>query len=195
MISAVVLPAGRAQRASEPNLSTSPGEKPPFQRILESALASALDEIVCVIDDLNVLRQQNKLADKRLLGLLNPAAGRDRGASMIAGLWATHPNSEGVMFLADDQPFIRTELINALIDRFHRGPELIVASSFNGEARNPLLFRRELFAELLQLTGDHHERALLPKYERQTALVEWQEELSFLQLDDQKSFERSRELT
>ena len=88
MISAVVLPAGRAQRPSESNLSTSPGEKPPFQRILESALASALDEIVCVIDDLNVLWQQNKLAASRAqtridLGTFKLAIGANRLPALI----------------------------------------------------------------------------------------------------------------
>jgi len=194
VISAVVLAAAQAQPLNEPKLFLPLRGKPVLQWVLESALAADLDEIVCVTRDLKSVQKQITLADERLFWLMNYAADRGQSTSVIAGLWATNPKSDGVMFLMGDQPLIRTELINALIERFAHGEALIVAPSFNGEARYPLLFRRELFPELLQLSGDRGAATLLEKHRKKTALVECQDGISFLHLDVREDFERIKEL-
>src|SRR5512134_265939 len=154
MISAVILAAGRSQRMGEQKLLLPVGGKAVLQRVIESALASELGEIVCVVRSFEPLRRYVSITDERLLWLLNYAADRGQSTSVIAGLWAIHPDSEGVMFLVGDQPMIRSDLINALIKRFKTSEALIVAASFRGITRNPVIFRRELFPEILKLTGD-----------------------------------------
>jgi molybdenum cofactor cytidylyltransferase len=193
MISAVVLAAGRAQRIGREKLLLPLRGKPVLQWVLESALASDLDEIVCVTRELTSARQLN-LSDERLLWLTNYVADRGQSTSVIAGLWATNPRSDGVMFLVGDQPLIRKELINALIEKFKSGSAWIVAPSFEQAPRNPVLFRRDLFPELLQLTGDRGGRMLIEKYKNKTALVEWKDEISFLDLDVHEDYERLKEL-
>ena len=89
---------------------------------------------------------------------------------------------------------MRLELINALIEKFEDTAAWIVAPKFNGEVRNPILFHRKLFPELIQLTGDHSGRPLLEKHKRKTALLEWPEEVSFLDIDVPKDYERLKQL-
>jgi molybdenum cofactor cytidylyltransferase len=195
MISAVILAAGRAEHMGEPKLFLPLGGKPVLQWVVESALASQLDEVICVVRDLGAVRRQINIVDKRLFWLLNYAADRGQSTSVIAGLWAANPNSKGVIFLAGDQPLIRKELIDALIEKFEDSSASIIAPIFNGEARNPVLFRRDAFPELLNLTGDRGGRSLLEKYRQQTALVDWKEELPFLDIDVPADYERLKELT
>jgi molybdenum cofactor cytidylyltransferase len=194
VISAVVLAAGQAQRLGQPKLFLPLRGKPVLQWVLESALASDLDEIVCVTRELRSTQRQLDLSAERLLWLTNYAADRGQSTSVIAGLWATSPKSDGVMFLVGDQPLIPKELINALIKKFAAGRAWIVAPSFKNEPRNPVLFRRDLFSELLQLTGDRGGRALIDKHKKKTALVEWQDEIPFLDLDVHEDYERLKEL-
>jgi len=78
---------------------------------------------------------------------------------------------------------IRPELINSLLERFKNTNALIVAPSFLGQTRNPVLFRRDLFPKLLQLTGDRDGRVLIEKHRKKTALVEWNDETSFKNID------------
>ena len=169
------------------------GGKPVLQRVLESALASDLAEIVCVVRDL-ALRRHVSLVNERLLWLVNDAAHRGQSTSVIAGLWAIHPKSDGAMFLVGDQPMIRRELIDALLERFETSEALIVAPSFRGVTRNPVVFRRALFPEFLQLKGDRGGRGLINKYRHNTAIVEWQDELPFIDLDVRADYERLKEL-
>ena len=145
MISSVILATGRADRMGEHGL---------LQWVLESALASDLHEIICVVRDLEAVRRRISLSDERLYWLTNPAADQGQSSSVIAGLWAIDPKSDGALFLSGDQPMIRPELINSLVEHFENTNALIVAPSFRGQTRNPILFRRDLFPELLQLTGD-----------------------------------------
>ena len=194
MITAVILAAGRAECMGEQKLFLPLGGKPVLQWVLESALASDLDEIICVTRDFAPVRRQIALTDERLFWLLNYAADRGQSTSVIAGLWAANQQCDGVMFLVGDQPLISKELINTLIDKLYDSSASIVAPKFNGEARNPVLFRRQLFPELLKLTGDRGGRALLEKHRRKTALVEWPEELPFLDLDVPADYERLKGL-
>ena len=129
-----------------------------LQRVLESALASDLHEIICVVRDLETVRHKITLADKRLYWLKNPAADQGQSSSVIAGLWAIDPKSDGALFLPGDQPMIRPELINSLLEHFENTNAPIVAPSFRGQIRDPILFRRDLFPKLLQLTGDQSGR-------------------------------------
>jgi molybdenum cofactor cytidylyltransferase len=194
MISAVVMAAGRAERMGEPKLFLPLGGKPALQWVLECALASNLDEIICVARDLAPVRRQIKLADERLFWLLHYGADAGESTSLIAGLWASHPESDGCMFLLGDQPLIRKELINSLIEKFDQSSALIVAPKYKGQARNPVLFRRELFPDLLTLTGDRGGRALLEKHRKKAALIEWKEEAPFLDIDGAENYERLKEL-
>lgn len=194
MISAVILAAGRAERMGEPTLFLPLGGKPVLQWVLESALASDLDEVICVARELNSARSQINIADERLFWLLNYAADRGQSTSVVAGLWAANAASDGVMFLCGDQPLVRPELINALIEKFDDTAAWIVAPKFEGEVRNPILFHRKLFPELLQLTGDRSGRPLLDKHKRKTALLDWPEEVSFLDVDVRANYERLKQL-
>ena len=194
MISAVILAAGRAERMGEPKLFLPLGGKPLLQWVLESALASDLDEVICVTRELNSARRLINVTDERLFWLLNYAADHGQSTSVITGLWAANAATDGVMFLCGDQPLVRPELINALIEKFDDTSAWIVAPKFKGEVRNPILFHRKLFPELLQLTGDRGGRPLLDKHKRKTTLLDWPEELSFLDINVREDYERLKQL-
>jgi molybdenum cofactor cytidylyltransferase len=192
MISSVVLAAGPADRASEQGLLLPLRDKSVLQRVLESALASDLHEIVCVVRDLEAVRRRISLVDERLYWLTNHAADQGQSTSVIAGLWAIDPKSVGALFLLGDQPMIRPELVNSLVERFKTTNALIVAPSFRGQTRSPVIFRRDLFPELLQLTGDRAGRGLIEKYRKKTALVEWNDQVSFKDIDVCEDYEKMK---
>jgi molybdenum cofactor cytidylyltransferase len=194
MISAIVLAAGRAERMGEQKLLLPLGDRLVLQRVLESALAANLHEVICVVRDLGAIRQQISLVDERLYWLVNYGADRGQSTSIIVGLWAIDPNSDGALFLVGDQPMVSGELIDAMLDRFDKSSAWIVAPSCKGQTRNPLLFRRDLFPELLQLTGDQSGRMLIEKHRDRTALVEWSDEVPFMDLDVRADYERLKGL-
>jgi molybdenum cofactor cytidylyltransferase len=194
MISAVVLAAGRAERMGEQKLLLPLRDKPVLQWVLESALESEVHEVICVVRDLEPLHRRISLAGDRLFWSVNYAADRGQSTSVVAGLWAIDPKSAGALFLVGDQPMIRPELINSLIARFERGAAWIVAPGFQGQTRNPVLFRRDLFPELIRLTGDRGGRVLIEKHRDKTEIVDWTDEIPFMDIDVREDYERLKAL-
>ena len=91
-----------------------------------------------------------------------------------------------------DEPMVQHDLIDSLVERFKTTNALIVAPSFRGQTRNPVLFRRDLFPELLQLTGDRRGQGLIKKYRKKTDLVEWNNEMSFKDMDVREDYEKMK---
>lgn len=190
MISAIVLAAGKDERMEQPKLFLPLHNKPVLQWALESVLATAVIEVICVVRDLAAVRAHISVADRRLSWLVNDRADAGQSSSVITGLWAVDSKADAALFAVGHQPLISSELINALIDRFNRGSAPIIAPTFQGQVRNPALFRREIFPELLKLEGDRGGRAVIEKYQDRLELVQWNEEAPFMDIDDQKDYER-----
>jgi molybdenum cofactor cytidylyltransferase len=190
MISAVVLAAGKGERMGKAKLFLPWREKVMLQWVLESVLASAVDEVICVVRDLAAVRAHVAVKDERLLWLVNDRADAGQSASVTAGLWAMDGRSDRALFTVGDQPMLESALLDALIDRSKRVAAPIIAPNFKGQIRNPVLFRRELFPELLKLKGDHGGRSLIEKLRDRVELVEWTSAATFMDIDDEKDYER-----
>lgn len=188
MISAVVLAARGTERMAEQSSLLPLRDKPALQWVLEAALTSNLHEAICVVPELETVRRQITLIDERLTWLVHCSAEGGQSSSFIAGLWAIDPKSDGVLCLAGDQPFIQSDLIDALIDRFEAGPALVVAASFQGQTRTPAIFRREIFPELLNLTGDRNGLALLEKYRDKGEFIAWYDGTPFTDIGARKDY-------
>jgi molybdenum cofactor cytidylyltransferase len=143
-----------------------------------------------VVHNLEAVQRKVSLVAERLYWLTNPAGDRGQSTSVIAGVWAIDPKSDGALFLMGDQPMAGASLINSLLERFENSTALIVAPSFQGQIHNPILFRRDLFPKLLQLTGDRDGRELVEEYRNKTALVEWNDAMSFKDIDVRHNYER-----
>ena len=176
MISTVVLAGRRLWQPAEKKPPAPPKGNSTLQSVLENVLASDIDEVICVADDLAAARREVKLADARLIWHLDTAAAQGQSAAVIAGLWASHPESDGIMFVAAELPSFRREVIDWVIGRFENSQAWIVAAMTGDQKPNPIMFRRELYPELLKLTGDDTGGSLLDKHFETTVLVEWQEE-------------------
>ncbi len=190
MISGIVLAAGAAKRMGQQKLLLDFQGKPVLSRVLEAVLASQLYEVICVVRELKQIRQKILLGDDKLRWHTNEKAHEGQSTSVIAGLKAISPKSEGALILVGDQPLVKTELINSLIDLFNKNPSLIAAPTFQGQTRNPVIFHRDLFSDLFKLTGDRGARGLIEKYKAKAAFLDWDDESPFLDVDTWEDYEK-----
>lgn len=194
MISGIVLAAGAAKRMGRQKLFLDFRGRSVLQCVLEATLSSKLDRVICVVRDLEEVRQRIALKHDKLCWITNEKAHEGQSTSVIAGLKAVSPDSDGALFLVGDQPLVKPELIDGLVALFKKKAALITAPIFQGQTRNPVLFHKDLFPELLKLTGDRGAKGLIEKYRAKVAFLEWHEEDPFLDMDVWEDYERLKTL-
>lgn len=83
-------------------------------------------------------------------------------------------NANGLMVFLGDMPFVKEETIALLLKAFARDAleNLLYIPKYNETRGNPVIIRRELFSEILTLTGDRGASSLFEKYKEKIMHVE-----------------------
>ena len=124
-----------------------------------SAVVSANGEILALAEQAGYLR------------VYNPDAAEGRAASIRLGL-SRMADMDGVLFAVCDQPWLRRDSVERLLADFSAHPDRICSLSWKGERGSPAVFPRDLFPELLALTGDRGGGGVIRAHRDRLRLVE-----------------------
>src|SRR6266849_686177 len=162
MISAIVLAAGEAKRFGECKQLARIDGKPLLQHTLDNLAASRIDDIVVVLGaNADAIRKQINFGNARVV--FNPDYANGMSTSIHAGLRAI--DAEAAMIVLADQPFVRPETLNVLIDEHRRTHAKAVVPTYNGFRGNPVIVDRSLFDEMMTIRGDIGCRAIFGNHE------------------------------
>jgi molybdenum cofactor cytidylyltransferase len=114
--------------------------------------------------------------------------------SVIAGINASRVQPNAAIFVNVDQPGIRPELIDRLIERHRRTGAPIVAPRYQNLRGNPVLWDRSLFDELGTLSGDVGGREILRQHFRDIMWVELASEEELTDADTPEEFQRLKDI-
>jgi molybdenum cofactor cytidylyltransferase len=171
MIAAIVLAAGLSRRMGQAKLLMPVGGRAIIRYVVESVLAGGVDS-VWVVTGPDVEPIEAALAGFEVQIVVNPAPEEGQAGSVRAGIAALPPSVDAVLIALGDQPLLAPSIIPALLAARRASPKLIVAPRYRDGQGNPVLFKREIFPELLRLTGDQGARPIIQK---EPARVEWVE--------------------
>ena len=171
MIAAIVLAAGLSRRMGQAKLLMPVGGRPIIRYVVESVLAGGVDS-VWVVTGPDVEPTEAALAGFEVQIVVNPAPEEGQAGSVRTGIAALPPSVDAVLIALGDQPSLAPSIIPALLAARRTTPKLIVAPRYRDGQGNPVLFKREIFPELLRLTGDQGARPIIQK---EPARVEWVE--------------------
>jgi len=169
MIAAIVLAAGLSRRMGQAKLLMPVGGRPIIRYVVESVLAGGVDS-VWVVTGPDVEPIEAALAGFEVQIVVNPAPEEGQAGSVRTGIAALPPSVDAVLIALGDQPSLAPSIIPALLAARRASPKLIVAPRYRDGQGNPVLFKREIFPELLRLTGDQGARPIIQK---EPARVEW----------------------
>lgn len=112
-------------------------------------------------------------------------ASEGMAASLRAGIAALPEGTEAALILPPDMPDIQSEDLGALVTAAEAQPEALIlqASTEDGTPGHPILFRKALFAEFADLTGDTGARSILQAHADQRRLVALPGDRARLDLD------------
>jgi molybdenum cofactor cytidylyltransferase len=169
VIAAVVLAAGLSRRMGQAKLLMKVGGRAIIRYVVESVLAGGVDS-VWVVTGPDVEPIEAALAGLEVQIVVNPAPEEGQASSIRAGIAALPPSVEAALIALGDQPLLAPAIIPALLAARRTSPKLIVAPRYRDGQGNPVVFKRDIFPELLCLTGDQGARPIIQK---EPARVEW----------------------
>ena len=79
---------------------------------------------------------------------------------------------DGVLFCVSDQPLLRRESVERLVELWRAHPEKIAALGHSGVRGNPCLFPARFFPELMALREDHGGSTVIRRHEEELLLLE-----------------------
>lgn len=181
-VACVILAAGMSTRFDGIKQLVELKGKPLVQHALDAANASQAEYVLLVTgaNSDQVLARTNL---GRAQAILNKDYRNGLSTSIKCSLYNLPPDTDAVLFMVADQPFIRSSHLNMLIERLRNSNAQIVAFSENSESRNPVLFRSQLFPDLVKLVGDVGAKEIMREYSDSVSLIDISDPRIFLDLD------------
>jgi molybdenum cofactor cytidylyltransferase len=182
-VAAIVLAAGLSSRMGRNKLLVELDGKPLVRRVVETALASAVDTVIVVTGN------EAEAIGASLQGLPvilahNPDYRAGLSASLKAGIRALPTHIDGGLILLGDMPAISTALIDKLVDAFDPEEDCaICVAAYEGKRGNPVLWSRQYFPDILALSGDNGAKHLIAKNEDKVCEVEASDEAPMVDID------------
>jgi molybdenum cofactor cytidylyltransferase len=203
----IILAAGEATRYGAPKQLLDWKGKPFVRRVAETALESGLEPVV-VVTGFRSADIEAALSGLPVTIVHNPNYQQGQGTSIRVGVEALFPPLQdassifkengreqvgAAIFLLADQPQIPVDVIRALVESHGKNMQAILAPLVLEERRaNPVLFDRDTFADLLQLTGDVGGRAIFHKH--RVEYLPWHDEILLLDVDNPQDYQKLKEL-
>ncbi|MBG6289392.1 nucleotidyltransferase family protein [Pseudomonas nitroreducens] len=141
-----------------------------------SLLAHSVERAQAVFDDVRVVLRAGEQADAFGLPagcrvIHSPDAALGMGHSLAAGAASLlDSDAQAVAILLGDMPWIAPETLRALADA--AGASTILFPLHDGQRGHPVLFGRDFWPELTQLTGDEGARAVVQAHRDSCVVVE-----------------------
>ena len=160
VVRACVLAAGTSRRFGGTKLVQHLRGKPLVQYALLAAQGACEGWVTLVVghDEEAVVAAAAGLSDKVVL---NSEHQLGIGTSIAAGIRACRDGADAILIVLADQPLVTTAHLKELKDSWSGADDEIVTSSFEGVVSPPILFPKNAFDALCELSGDTGAKKIL----------------------------------
>lgn len=106
----------------------------------------------------------------------------------LVGTYLIEKNIDSVIIVPADMPYVTHDVLNQLITTADQSARPIVASRYQGVVGVPVLFKRERFADLLELKEDEGARKLIAREINEVEIVDFPG--GYLDLDTPEAYQQ-----
>ena len=190
-VGAVVLAAGASTRLGTPKQLLPWGEDTLLSHVVDTVLSSEADPVVVVLghqaDDCRAA-----LGDRPVKVVVNSGWAQGQSSSLQAGLAALPANVSAALFPLVDQPGVTPVVIDALIKRHRTTLAPVIWPEHDGQRGNPVLFDRDIFPQLMRLTGDTGGRPMLRAHAEHAERVTVSDPGVLFDIDTQDDYDQAK---
>jgi len=188
-IAAVVLAAGRSRRMAPHNklLVADRAGKPMIARVVDNVLSSNARPIL-VVTGHQAEAIEHALGGRPVRYVHAEEYAEGLSASLKAGIAAVPPECAAALVCLGDMPLVNGRMIDRLLSMYDPTEgRRIVLPTFRGKQGNPMLWDRQYFPEILQITGDSGARFLIGKHAEAVCEVEMADDAVLRDFDTTES--------
>ena len=162
----VILAAGASKRLGQPKQLLKFEDKTLIFHMAKVGLRSVCFPVQVVLgaNHFQILKEIENLP---VFIDVNPDWEKGMSSSICFGLkkiTEVYAGLNAIIIMVCDQPYVTAQIINDLVFKYVQSDALIVASAYNGITGVPALFDKELFPDLLELSGDAGARKLINQF-------------------------------
>ncbi len=170
MLTGIILASGFSRRFNGDKLTFMVQGKSIIACVVENCLESRLDEIIVIYRSDEVYEV---LRDYNIKLLRNENAQEGMAAGMRLGVEKASKNADGYMVFMGDQILFGSSDTDRMIDAFMKHGK-IIAASYEGKRRNPVIFPSSYRDKILSIHGDEGGRSILKNEGKDIVLVEYE---------------------
>lgn len=163
MVSVILLAAGESKRMGKPKLLMPLGKATILEQTIDNFLASKVNEVIVVLG-YRAEEMMKKIAIKPIKIAINPAYHQGMSTSIVKGLSLVDDRAQAVMLALADQPFVKSQIINRLIEEFLSHNKGIAIPVCHRRRGHPVIFAIKYKEELMGLTGDVGGRQIIRRH-------------------------------
>jgi molybdenum cofactor cytidylyltransferase len=178
--------AGGSKRLDSPKQLLRWGNEYLINHMINIANASSIQQLYVVLGS-RFEQIQPVIDSQDAVIVRNPDWQKGLSSSIKAGLSVIADDMQGAFILLVDQPFLTAELLDRMIVRFSQADAQAIAPRVNGQQCNPVLFRREVFEDLMKVSGDKGAKAMLDQFTIEW--VDWPDERLRMDIDSLEDYQ------
>ena len=180
-VAGLVLAGGASRRFGGGKLLHRLNDRTLIEAALEAPLHAGLSEVVVVTGAYHA--ELAPLLERLAVRVVhNPDWPEGMSTSLRAGV-ALLAEADAVVVCLADQPDLPADVIAALVQTYRQSGAKIVAPSVAGVRKNPVLFDRSLFADLLGVQGDEGGRSVIKRHQSAVVQVPFDQAAWFRDID------------
>ena len=172
----IILAAGSSSRLQQPKQLLPYNDTTLLQHSIDTALSTPVSSMMVVSGSPG--SQVGISAADRLETVTNAEWKQGMGSSISYGVstfLARHPNTESLILMVCDQPFVSAALLSSLMETAIASHKEIVACSYGHTIGTPVLFRKKYFRMLCALQGDEGAKKIVMQHMDDVASIPFPE--------------------
>ncbi|HVB03302.1 MAG TPA: nucleotidyltransferase family protein [Chitinophagaceae bacterium] len=161
----IILAAGSSNRLGRPKQLLQFRKKSLLRHIIDEAIATGYPVVLVIGANGDLISREFNNTPVSIVE--NKGWEQGMGTSIrkgLEGMLALFPDLDGVLFLADDQPFVSSAMLNALMAQKKASGKGIIACGYAHTSGIPVMFGKRYFSALLALQGAAGAKKILQEY-------------------------------
>ena len=174
-ISILILAAGNSSRLGSPKQLIEFEGQTLIERITETALSISEEVLIVLGGNSELILPKLERFNNVISTIYNPDWKEGMGTSIRIGVEKLAENSDLIIILLADQPFISKVLLQNMLQSYEKTQNPIVSCTYSNTLGVPILFDKSVFFELLKLNGDKGAKSFLHLYKNRISTIDFPE--------------------